>query len=56
MAKTEKPSKEEIVDIRVQLKGKTRERFLKIKEKTGLENDTEVLRLIIMGYPLPARD
>ena len=39
-----------VVDIRLRLKGKVRERFLEIKNAKGLENKTEVCRLIINEY------
>ena len=39
-----------VVDIRLRLKGKVRERFLEIKTAKGLENKTEVCRLIINEY------
>jgi len=41
---------EEIEDIRVRLKGKARNRFLQIKSAKGLENNTDVIRLIINEY------
>ena len=40
----------EIINIRVELKGKVKERFLKIKEEIGYENNTEVIRYLINEY------
>lgn len=42
----------EEIKINCILKGKVAERFLKIKELTGLKNNTEVIRLIIKEYRL----
>lgn len=39
-----------VLDIRLTLKGKVRERFLALKGFKGLTNDTEVCRLIISEY------
>lgn len=42
--------KTEIVDIRLILKGEIAEKLLKIKEKLGLANNSEVLRFVINNY------
>ena len=39
-----------VLDIRLRLTGKVRERFLALKDFKGLTNDTEVCRLIISEY------
>ena len=39
-----------VLDIRLTLKGKVKERFLALKDFKGLTNDTEVCRLIISEY------
>lgn len=41
---------EEIVDIRVKLFGEVRDRFQRIKRRSGLTNNTEVVRFIINDY------
>jgi uncharacterized Fe-S cluster-containing radical SAM superfamily protein len=41
---------EEIVDIRVKLKGDIRDRFQRIKRRSGLNSNTEVLRFVINDY------
>jgi hypothetical protein len=41
---------EEIVDIRVKLKGEVGDRFQRIKRCSGLNNNTEVVRFIINDY------
>ena len=41
---------DKVLDIRLTLKGKVRERFLALKDFKGLTNDTEVCRLIISEY------
>jgi len=40
----------EVLNIRVELKGKVKERFLKIKEEIGYENNTEIIRYLINGF------
>jgi len=40
----------EVLNIRVELKGKVKERFLKIKEEIGYENNTEIIRYLINEY------
>lgn len=42
----------EVLDMRLMLEGEVKERFLKIKANKGLANNTEVVRLLIMEYPL----
>jgi antitoxin component of RelBE/YafQ-DinJ toxin-antitoxin module len=42
--------REEIVDIRIRLVGEVKDRFQKIKRRSGLTNNTEVLRLVINYY------
>lgn len=41
---------EMVLDIRLRLKGKVKNRFLDIKRAKGLTNNTEVLRLVINEY------
>jgi hypothetical protein len=41
---------ENVLDIRLRLRGEIKDRFLKIKTAKGLTNSTEVLRLIINEY------
>ena len=41
---------EEIVDIRVKLKGEVGDRFQRIKRRSGLNNNTEVVRFVINDY------
>lgn len=36
-----------LITLRVNLKGTVQERFLALKEKYGVENDTELVRLLI---------
>jgi len=43
-------AKEEVLDIRLRLKGEVKTRFLEIKNALGLTNDTEVLRVVISKY------
>lgn len=40
----------EVLDIRLMLQGEVKDRFLKIKNKKKLRNNTEILRLIINEY------
>jgi hypothetical protein len=41
---------EEILDIRIRLRGEVKDRFREIKRVKGLTNNTEVVRLIINEY------
>ena len=43
-------AQEEIVDIRVKLKGEVGDRFQRIKRRSGLNSNTEVVRFIINDY------
>jgi hypothetical protein len=43
-------AKEQIVDIRVKLKGEVGNRFQRIKRRSGLNSNTEVVRFIINDY------
>lgn len=43
-------NEDKVLDIRLTLKGKVKERFLALKDFKGLTNDTEVCRLIISEY------
>jgi len=40
----------EIITLRVNLKGEVMERFLKLKEAYGIENDTELVRILVSQY------
>ena len=41
---------DEVIQIRLTLRGKVKDRFLALKDFKGLTNDTEVCRLIISEY------
>jgi antitoxin component of RelBE/YafQ-DinJ toxin-antitoxin module len=43
-------AEEEILDIRIRLRGEVKDRFRAIKRAKGLTNNTEVVRLIINEY------
>ena len=43
-------SQNEPLDMRLILKGMVKDRFLKIKQKLGLNNNTEVVRFLINNY------
>ena len=43
-------SQNEPLDMRLILKGTVKDRFLKIKQKLGLNNNTEVVRFLINNY------
>jgi hypothetical protein len=45
-----KMTQEEILDIRIRLRGEVKDRFREIKRVKGLTNNTEVVRLIINEY------
>lgn len=41
------PTDEQVLNIRVELRGESKRKFNAIKKKLGLENNTEVLRSLI---------
>mgnify|MGYP000153168460 CR=1 FL=1 len=40
----------EVLDIRLRLNGRSKQRFLEVKAAKGLTNNTDVLRLVINEY------
>ena len=41
---------EEVMDVRLKLKGEIVQQFREIKRHLGLHNDTEVIRFVIADY------